>query len=106
MTVHPKLSSCKDWEKMFYWLRVPSNFPIRTRFHLPRPHMNHYHDRDLGFREKRAHRFVSCNHIDTGLLKTVYVPKYWLPPAKYILKNGPLSDIVLCHTHFLGMDVS
>ncbi|XP_056698951.1 uncharacterized protein [Spinacia oleracea] len=103
MTVNPKLSSCKDWEKKFYWLRVPSDFPIRTRFHLPRPHMNHYPIRELGFREKRAHQFVSCLHVDTGLQKSVTVPKYWLPPAKYILGNGPLSAVGLCHTHTLGL---
>ncbi|XP_056682631.1 uncharacterized protein [Spinacia oleracea] len=105
MTVNPKLSSCKDWEKNFYWLRVPSDFPIWTRFHLPRPHMNHYPIRELGFREKRAHQFVSCLHVDTGLQKSVTVPKYWLPPAKYILGNGPLSAVGLCHTHTLGMVV-
>nr|XP_021851966.1 uncharacterized protein LOC110791524 [Spinacia oleracea] len=103
MTVNPKLSGCKDWEKKFYWLRVPSDFPIRTRFHLPRPHMNHYPIRELGFREKRAHQFVSCLHVDTGLQKSVTVPKYWLPPAKYILGNGPLSAVGLCHTHTLGL---
>ncbi|KNA11959.1 hypothetical protein SOVF_130280, partial [Spinacia oleracea] len=103
MTVYPKLSSCHGWEKKFYWLRVPSEFPLRTRFSLPRPHMEHYPDRELGFREKRAYRFVSCNRVDTGLQKTVCVPKYWLPPAKYILANGPLSVVGLCHTHPLGL---
>ncbi|KNA25520.1 hypothetical protein SOVF_005930 [Spinacia oleracea] len=87
MTVYPKLSNCHGWEIKFYWLRVPSDFPLRTQFSVPRPHMEHYPDRELGFREKRAYRFVSYNRVDTGL-HTLDFPKLGLG------KNGrPTTNI-------------
>ena len=101
-TVHPPLSSCKDWQDRFYFVQVPDNFLLRRTFTKPRPRMEQYNQRGLGRRERKAFDYLECDILDVGLSKKQAVNRNWLPNAYYILGSQPLSAVGLCNTHCFG----
>ena len=95
ITVYPKMSELKGWEGAFYWLTVPVDFP---------PRMEDVPSYGLSEAEQEAFDyFESEPKVGEGEESEIRVPCTWLPHAKYILGNEPLSALFLCRTHREGV---
>lgn len=100
MTVYPKMSGLKSWQGAFYWLKVPDDFPLRRHFTKPYPRMEDITKYDLTEAEIKAFEyFDSVDVVLEGDETETRVPRTWLPHAKYILGNEPLSAVFLRRTH-------
>uniref|UniRef100_A0A803LJD3 Transposase (putative) gypsy type domain-containing protein n=1 Tax=Chenopodium quinoa TaxID=63459 RepID=A0A803LJD3_CHEQI len=102
-TVWPKLTSCKNWKKEFYFMSVPDDFTVRRTFYHPHNMFETIRSRALGKLEKKAFKWFNCTYVSAGK-KNKVVPGVWLPHCNYILGNAPLSHVGLCHTDEFGME--
>ncbi|KMT05595.1 hypothetical protein BVRB_7g167360 [Beta vulgaris subsp. vulgaris] len=86
--------------------KVPDDFPRRRHFTKPYPRMDDVPKYDLSAAEKKTVKyFGTVDMVVEGEETEIKAPRIWLPHAKYILGNGPLSAVFLCRTHPEG-DVS
>ncbi|KMS94811.1 hypothetical protein BVRB_015090, partial [Beta vulgaris subsp. vulgaris] len=94
---------CKNWRLAaleLNYCEVPDNFPLRRHFTKPFPRMEDVTKYELTEAEVKAFEyFDSVDAVLEGDEGETRIPRTWLPHAKYILGNEPLSAVFLCRTH-------
>lgn len=106
MTYYPALSSLKDGNTRFYWLKVPADYPVNRVFTSPNVKMSFPSPAIDAKVEDEAFDYFENVTGTTEKDKDHRMPKTWLPNVKYILGNAELSAMKLCHTHRSGMLLS
>ena len=100
MPVYPKMSGMKGWQEAFYWLTVPTEFPLRRHFTNLFSRMEDVPSYGLSKAKKKPFDyFESKPEARNDEEPETRVPCTWVPHAKYILDHEPLSALFLCRTH-------
>lgn len=92
----------KGWQTAFYWVKVPDNYPLFRHFTKPVTQMEDVPSYSLSAAGKKDYNYFE-SELGTVIIDDEEaggrVLKTWLPNAKYILGNEPLSALLLCQTH-------